>query len=498
MTLGSGSQLGPYEIVALLGAGGMGEVYRAHDPRLGRDVALKLLPAAFASDPDRRARFDREARAAAALSHPNICTIHEIGDADGRLYIAMELLEGATLTDALAHGPAPMAITEVLDIGIQIADALNAAREKHLVHRDLKSGNIMLLPRGQVKVLDFGLAKRVAPDTAETATAQAGLTDAGSVIGTASYMSPEQALGKDVDHRSDLFSFGVVLYELLTGRLPFTGRTTTAVFDAILHQAPPPIPRFNDRAPDALVRVVGKLLEKDREQRYQSAHEVWTDLKRLRSEGASAPVAVRARPARVPRWVLWLLPAAAAVVAGVFGVTLWSHRESADTSVLVVPADVSGAPEFEFLREGVPGTLSDSAHLSAIGGLEVKVPPTIEEYDRIRRDAQQAARAYGAKTYVVTIVRAEADRLRVTLTLAETETRRIKWSRSYERPQNEYLAIMTEAADAIGAELRPGTLRAQASSRTAASSEEELAYRQGAFAYNRYNYGHIETDFATA
>jgi non-specific serine/threonine protein kinase len=187
----------------------MGEVYRAHDPRLDRDVAVKLLPAAWATDPDRRTRFEREARAAAALSHPNICTIHEIGEADGRLFIAMELLEGATLSECLATGPALMAIAEVLDldIGIQIADALNAARDKHIVHRDLKSGNIVVLPRGQVKVLDFGLAKRAHADAPkpptddaeadQTRTAEAGLTQVGTVVGTLAYMSPEQALGAD-------------------------------------------------------------------------------------------------------------------------------------------------------------------------------------------------------------------------------------------------------------------------------------------------------------
>jgi serine/threonine protein kinase len=267
MTLAPGSPLGPYTITSLLGRGGMGEVYRARDPRLDRDIALKLLPAAWASDPERRARFEREARAAAALSHPNICTIHDVGEADGRLYIAMELLEGATLGDCLATGPAPMAIGEVLDIGIQIADALRAAGEKHIVHRDLKSGNIVLLPRGQVKVLDFGLATRALPagpragqpadvEAEETRAAPARLTEAGMVVGTVAYMSPEQALGEAVDERSDLFSFGVVLYEILTGRLPFTGRTSTAVLDAVLPQVPAPIPRFNDQAPDALVRLV--------------------------------------------------------------------------------------------------------------------------------------------------------------------------------------------------------------------------------------------------
>ena len=225
MSLTPGAKLGPYDVIALIGAGGMGEVYKAHDPRLGRTVALKLLPAALTSDPDRRARFEREARAAAALSHPNICTIYDIGEAGRRLFIAMEHLDGATLSDCLVHGPAPMAIGEVLDIGIQITDAFNEARKHHIVHRDLKSANVMLLPRGQVKILDFGLAKRVVPDPDEVTTV-AHRTDAGMVVGTAAYMSPEQALGREVDYRSDLFACGVVLYELLTGRVPFAGRTS--------------------------------------------------------------------------------------------------------------------------------------------------------------------------------------------------------------------------------------------------------------------------------
>jgi len=420
MTLAPGCALGPYTITSLLGRGGMGEVYRAQDPRLDRDIALKLLPAAWASDPERRARFEREARAAAALSHPNICTIFDVGEADGRLFIAMELLEGATLGDCLATGPAPMAIGEVLDIGIQIADALRAAGEKHIVHRDLKSGNIVLLPRGQVKVLDFGLATRALPagpgasqpadaEAEETRAAPARLTEAGMVVGTVAYMSPEQALGEAVDERSDLFSFGVVLYEILTGRLPFTGRTSTAVIDAVLHQTPVPIPRFNDQAPDALVRLVTKLLEKDRASRYQTAHDVWTDLRRLKEDLASGRIsAVGARveaaatgPQARPRSSVWSktpVRVAAAlvmlVVAGAIAWRLWPASRQTPTlsnakSLLALPTKVSGAAVSQY-TDGVPELLS--SHLVGVPGLNTKRPPSSFEVERLNGDVQKAVR----------------------------------------------------------------------------------------------------------
>ena len=252
------AQLGPYTISRLIGRGGMGEVYLADDARLDRQVALKVLPVDVARDASRRARFEREARSAARLTHPNICTIHEVGEADGRPFIAMEYVDGVSLKERLT-GPA-LTVTEVLAIGIQIADALNEARQKQIVHRDLKPANILLTARGRIKVLDFGLAKQLSDHGAESRVTTEGLTEAGVVLGTAAYMSPEQALGREVDHRSDIFSFGVVLYELLTGRRPFDRQSSPELLNAIVNADAPPMARYNDDVPDPLARIVRKML----------------------------------------------------------------------------------------------------------------------------------------------------------------------------------------------------------------------------------------------
>jgi len=527
MTLAPGCALGPYTITSLLGRGGMGEVYRAQDPRLDRDIALKLLPAAWASDPERRARFEREARAAAALSHPNICTIFDVGEADGRLFIAMELLEGATLGDCLATGPAPMAIGEVLDIGIQIADALRAAGEKHIVHRDLKSGNIVLLPRGQVKVLDFGLATRALPagpgasqpadaEAEETRAAPARLTEAGMVVGTVAYMSPEQALGEAVDERSDLFSFGVVLYEILTGRPPFTGRTSTAVIDAVLHQTPVPIPRFNDQAPDALVRLVTKLLEKDRASRYQTAHDVWTDLRRLKEDLASGRIsAVGARveaaatgPQARPRSSVWSktpVRVAAAlvmlVVAGAIAWRLWPASRQTPTlsnakSLLALPTKVSGAAVSQY-TDGVPELLS--SHLVGVPGLNTKRPPSSFEVERLNGDVQKAVRAYdGVDLCLSSSITAQSGTLLLVVALEDPSSRNRLWSQTYEGTSDGYLALVREAADGVRAALRPAAAPVQAPPGQTTNAAAMHALQRGRYFSNRYNNKHQPVDLQQA
>ena len=295
MALRAGTRLGPYEIVAPIGAGGMGEVYRARDTRLDRSVAIKVLASKVVDDPDRRQRFEREARTIASLNHPNICTLYDIGDHEGQPFIVMEAITGKTLQRRLAKRP--FRINEILELGIQLADALDAAHTKGITHRDIKPANIFVTDRGQAKILDFGLAK-LTPQRgrgeagATISTQSAQLTNPGAALGTVLYMSPEQARGEELDSRTDLFSLGAVLYEMVTGHPAFPGRTTAVVFDVILNREP----LQPADAPPKLEEIIHNALEKDRDLRYQNAADLRADLKRAkRDTDASRSTAPAAR-----------------------------------------------------------------------------------------------------------------------------------------------------------------------------------------------------------
>ena len=336
-----------YRILHKIGTGGMGEVYEAEDLRLGRHAALKFLPESVANNPHAMERFEREARAASSLDHPNICTIYEIGEHEGRTFLAMQLLEGTNLRDHIAGRP--LRLDLLLDIGIQIADALDAAHTRGIIHRDIKPSNIFLTPRGQVKLLDFGLAKITTENASFIASSAEGSTvswdpvsSPDSVIGTVGYMSPEQALGKELDARCDLFSFGAVLYEMATGVVPFAGTTSAAIFDAILNKHPVSPLHLNPVLPEELDHIIRKALEKDREVRYQTAAEVHADLKRLKRDtssdhasGVSVPVAQAASTGNRLRW-LW-----AALFLALIGIALGFVRYF----VSVTPPKVVGSTQ---------------------------------------------------------------------------------------------------------------------------------------------------------
>jgi len=357
MPLSAGTRLGPYEIVAPLAAGGMGEVYRAKDPRLGREVALKVLPEQFASDAMRRARFEQEARAASALNHPNIVTIYDIGSLDATLHVAMELVEGKTLRDLLAEGPLPP--TRILELAAQMSEGLAKAHGAGIVHRDLKPDNVIVSNDGHVKILDFGLAKLLGTSApaaesalSAVATAERPLTEHGTMLGTVAYMSPEQAQGKPVDPRSDVFSLGIVLYEMATRRRPFAGDNSASILSSILRDTPAPITQSDPSLPLPLDRMIRHCLEKDPAARYASASELRDELRTLRAELASGA----GRPASKPRAARgWQLAGAAlaAIVLALAG-TRWFERSTRERWVrnAALPQLAGIVDRIQMLEEG--------------------------------------------------------------------------------------------------------------------------------------------------
>jgi len=426
-----GQSLSHYKVLRKLGSGGMGVVYEAQDSQLGRRVALKFLPPEMAQDTQLLERFQREARAASSLNHPNICTIHAIEQHERRHFIVMELLEGETLAQNMNRQP--MTIDKLLPLGIQIADALESAHAKGIVHRDIKPANIFLTERGQVKILDFGLAKinpGEMPMEQSATLVNAELTSPGSAVGTVSYMSPEQARGQLVDARTDLFSSGTVLYQMSTGTLPFQGETSALTFDAILNRSPRPAGELNPLLPAEFVRILDKTLEKDRNLRCQTATELKTDLSRLKRD-----LETSARRAKEKT-----------------DSDSGTHKPTRKSVAVLYFENISGAKEDEYLRDGI--TEDVITELSKIRGLNIFSRPTVLAFRDKQVTPAQIGQQLGAAYVLTGTLRRAGNRLRISAQLVDTQTDFPLWSDRFDREMKDVFEVQDEMARRIAEALR--------------------------------------------
>jgi len=516
----SSRTLGHYQILAKIGAGGMGEVYRAHDESLDRDVAIKVLPAESFRDANARARLLREARTASQLNHPNICTIHEVGEADGQAYIAMELVEGQPLSARLEAVALPA--EEVLRYGLQLAEALGHAHERSVVHRDFKSANVILTPEGRAKVLDFGLAKRVTGEELDEVTrSQASLTQPGALVGTLAYMPPEQLRGQPADARSDIWALGVVLYEMATGARPFQGQTGFELSSAILNQRPAALPA---KVPLELKAVIERCLEKEPAQRYQRAGEVRAAIEAIQS-GTAAPWAGwrymlgRAIP-QVKEWPRWLQRIVLVLVILIVANTVYvgGKRTFVDMldgfragweagskgtanapkieSLAVLPLEnLSGDPEQEYFADGMTESLITD--LGRLTGLKrVIARGSVMRYKGTKKPLSEIARELKVDALITGSVLRSGNRVRLTAQLVNPENEEQLWSERYERDLRDVLSLQNELTRAIAGEIRlklaPEEEKRLATARTV-NPEAYDAYLKGRFHWQKLTAKELDT-----
>ena len=484
-----GKQIGAYRITSLLGAGGMGEVYRAEDTRLGRPVAVKVLPEELAQDKERLHRFVREARAASAFNHANVAHIYEIGRSDGLHFIAMEYVEGQNLVQRMSGQP--LELTEVLEIGIQAADALEEAHRKGITHRDIKSENLMITANGQVKVLDFGLAKITRPEreAAGSDVSTSIHTAEGVVMGTLRYMSPEQVLGKELDSRTDLFSLGVVLYEMTTGRLPFSGSNASEVTDRILHAQPEALARFNYEVPAELERIIRKSLEKDRERRYQSARELLVDLRTLKRE-SDPRVAVTEKSERpqnpLRRTVLVASGLTVLILGGVALYPRIGNRAVIDSLAVLPFVNVSGDPNTEYLSDGMAESLIIG--LSRLPHLKVISLSSVLRYKGREIDAQSIGRDLGVRAVLMGRLVQRGDSLSIGAELVDSRDKSHIWGEQYNRKLADVLAVQEELSREISEKLRlqlSGEDKQRLSKRFTSNNDAYQDYLHGRYYWNK-------------